>query len=862
MSGSRVILPLLAALALLSACQREVEQAPPEIRPVRTVTIEKRVGGSTVAIAGTVQAQNEVNQSFRIDGRLVERLVDVGDNVKAGQLIATLDPQNEESGVQAARAQLSAAQARLVEARSNYERMRDLVVEDAVSRAQFDQAEALRKTAESQVEAAQSQVALAQNRLGYTRLFSNVTGVVTARGPAPGEIVSPGRMVVQVARRCARRGLRRARGGEEQRAQASGHRRRAGQRPQRYRGRQVREVAPRADPVTGTFAVRVRLINPPAAMRLLHRHRAHDARRRAGDRDPSSRWCATTAGRRCGSSTPRPRRCRCARSASARRLHRRCRSAAAGRRRRGRHRWRAGAAPRTEGEPARGRQMIGPNLSEWSLKRPSFIIFLMILAVAAGVLAFRDLGRDEDPPFTVRTMIVAAAWPGATVEETLQQVTERLERTLQETHKFDAVRSYTIAGQTTIFVDLDETTDTADIPDVWYRVRRNIGDMRGTLPAGVLGPFFNDDFGDTFGIIYGFTADGFSFRELRDYAEDIRSKLLQVPDVAKIEVLGAQDERIYIEFSNEKLAGLRLNLQSIISTLQAQNLLRPSGVLQTDKERIYLRVSGAFDDERDIENVNIVMGERVIRLGDIAEVKRGFVDPPTPMFRVNGQPAIGLAISMRDQADILTLGKNIRTAMADIRASLPVGIEPHVVADQSTIVDVAINDFLTSLYQAIGIILLCSFVSLGVRPGIVVALAIPITLAIVFTVMNSMHIDLQRVSLGALIIALTLLVDDAMTTVDAMQRRLAAGDAPDAAASFAYRTLAAPMLIGTLVTIASFVPVGFAPGGASEVLSSLFSVVAVSLIASWLVAVVFGPIIGKALLKPPAPVQGEPSPAS
>ena len=505
--------------------------------------------------------------------------------------------------------------------------------------------------------------------------------------------------------------------------------------------------------------------------------------------------------------------------------------------------------------------MIGPNLSEWSLKRPSFILFLMILSVAAGVLAFKDLGRDEDPPFTVRTMIVAAAWPGATVEETLQQVTERLERTLQETHKFDAVRSYTIAGQTTIFVDLDETTDTADIPDVWYRVRRNIGDIRGTLPAGVLGPFFNDDFGDTFGIIYGFTADGFSFRELRDYAEDIRSKLLQVPDVAKVEVLGAQDERIYIEFSNEKLAGLRLNLQSIIDTLQAQNVLRPSGVLNTEQERVYLRVSGAFDNERDIENVNIVMGERVIRLGDIAVVKRGFVDPPTPMFRVNGVPAIGLAISMRDQADILTLGKNIRTAMAEIRAGLPVGIEPHVVADQSTIVDVAINDFLTSLYQAIGIILLCSFVSLGVRPGIVVALAIPITLAIVFTVMNVMFIDLQRVSLGALIIALTLLVDDAMTTVDAMQRRLAAGDAPDAAASFAYRTLAAPMLIGTLVTIASFVPVGFAPGGASEVLSSLFSVVAISLIASWLVAVVFGPIIGKALLKPPAPVQGEPKPS-
>ncbi len=505
--------------------------------------------------------------------------------------------------------------------------------------------------------------------------------------------------------------------------------------------------------------------------------------------------------------------------------------------------------------------MIGPNLSEWSLKRPSFIVFLMILVVVAGVLAFKDLGRDEDPPFTVRTMIIAAAWPGATVEETIEQVTERLERTLQETQNFDAIRSYTTAGQTTIFVDLDETTSTQDIPDVWYRVRRNIGDIRHTLPAGVVGPFFNDDFGDTFGFIYGFTADGFTFRELRDHAEAIRSKLLQVPDVAKVEVLGAQDERIYIEFSPQKLAGLQLNLQTIISTLQAQNLLRPSGVINTDKERVYLRVSGAFDNERDIENVNLVFGERVVRLGDIASVKRGLVDPPTPMFRVNGQPAIGLAVSMRERADILALGKNIRAAMDEAKASLPVGIEPVLVADQSTIVDHAINDFLTSLYQAIGIILLCSFVSLGVRPGVVVALAIPITLALVFTVMNQQHIALQRVSLGALIIALTLLVDDAMTTVDATQRRLAAGDAPDAAASFAYRTLAAPMLIGTLVTIASFVPVGFAPGGASEVLSSLFWVVAIALIASWLVAVVFGPIICKALLKPPKPTQGEPKPS-
>jgi multidrug efflux pump subunit AcrB len=495
--------------------------------------------------------------------------------------------------------------------------------------------------------------------------------------------------------------------------------------------------------------------------------------------------------------------------------------------------------------------VIGPNLSEWALKRQSLIVFMMIVAVAAGVLSFLRLGRGEDPAITIRTMVVAAAWPGATVEETLKQVTERLERTLQETNHLDVLRSYTTAGQTTIFVDLKQSTPPAAIPDVWYQVRKNIGDMRQTLPAGVVGPFFNDDFGDTFGIIYAFTADGFTFRELRDYVEDARSRLLHVPDVSKIEVLGAQDEQVFIEFNTERLAGLRLDYATILATLQAQNLVRPAGVIQTEQERVFLRVTGAFDTERDIENVNFVMGDRIIRLGDIATVRRGFVDPPQPMFRVNGKPAIGLAIAMRDAGDILALGRNISRAMTDIEANLPVGIEPTLVADQAVTVDSAISDFMASLWQAILIILVCSFVSLGVRPGTVVALAIPLTLAIVFAIMNATHIDLHRISLGALIIALTLLVDDAMTTVDAMIRRLGAGDTKDEAATFAYRTLAAPMLIGTLVTISSFVPIGFAQSSAGEYTFSIFSVVAISLIVSWLVAVIFAPLIGKAILKAP-----------
>jgi len=495
--------------------------------------------------------------------------------------------------------------------------------------------------------------------------------------------------------------------------------------------------------------------------------------------------------------------------------------------------------------------VIGPNLSEWAIHRRSLIVYFMIAAIVAGTLSFLRLGRAEDPPFTIRTMVVFAAWPGATIEETLLQVTERIERKLQETRNLDRVRSYTTAGVTTIFVELLQSTPPGEVRGIWQQVRNNIGDIRGTLPQGTIGPGFNDDFGDTYGIIYGFTADGFTHRELRNYVEDIRSRLLAVADVSKIEILGAQDENIFLEFSTARLAGLGLSYSALLGQLQAQNLVRPAGVLQTGDERIFLRVSGAFDSEDDIKAVNLVVGDRLVPLTDIAQVRRGFSDPPLPLFHVNGKPAIGLAIAMRDGGDILALGANLKNEIADIRANLPLGIEPFLVSDQAVTVDLAINDFMTSLWQAIIIILAASFVALGVRPGSVVALAIPLTLAIVFAVMEIAHIDLQRISLGALIIALTLLVDDAMTTVDAMIRRLAAGDTKEQAATFAYKNLAAPMLSGTLITIAGFVPIGFARSSAGEYTFSIFAVVAIALITSWLVAVTMAPVIGIAILKPP-----------
>jgi multidrug efflux pump subunit AcrB len=492
------------------------------------------------------------------------------------------------------------------------------------------------------------------------------------------------------------------------------------------------------------------------------------------------------------------------------------------------------------------------NLSEWALKNRSITIYLMIIAVLAGVGSYFKLGRAEDPTFIIKTMVVSAAWPGATVEETLKQVTERLERKLQETPHLDFLRSFTRAGVTTIFVNLKGSTTAQQVPDVWYHVRKSIGDIRHTLPAGVVGPGFNDDFGDTFGIIYGFTADGFSHRELRDYVERVRSDLLHVADVSKIEILGAQDERIFVEFSTKDLANLGLDRSTLIAALQAQNVVQPAGAVQTETETLQLRVSGAFQSEDDVRNINFVVGNRVLRLSDIANVRRGYSDPPQPMFRVNGEPAIGLAIAMRDGGDILALGKNLTKAMTRLSADLPIGVEPKLVADQAVTVESAISEFMGSLWQAVAIILFVSFISLGVRPGLVIATAIPLTLAVVFSVMEIVNIDMQRISLGALIIALALMVDDAMTTTDAMLTRLAQGDSKVDAATFAFRTYAFAMLAGTLVTIAGFVPVGFAASSAGEYTFSLFAVVAIALIVSWFVAVLFAPLLGIAILKPPS----------
>lgn len=492
----------------------------------------------------------------------------------------------------------------------------------------------------------------------------------------------------------------------------------------------------------------------------------------------------------------------------------------------------------------------GFNLSEWAIQRKSLIVFLAFLSAVGGILAYFNLGRDEDPEFTFKTMIVSAAWPGGTIEQTTDQITDRLERTLEEVPHLDHLRSLTSAGQSVIYVVLDDATPPDQVGESWYQARTRVGDIVSTLPAGVRGPFFNDDFGDTFGIIYGFTADGFGDREVRDWVYEARNRLLKLDDIGKVQLIGTQDETIFIEFSTNRLASLGLSMPSVISTIQAQNAVLPTGQLTTERDRTVLEVSGSLASEKDLRELNIPTASGFVRLGDIADIVRGTVDPPQPRFRVDGKPAIGLAVSMASGGDILQLGRNIDSVMNRFEHDLPIGIDLTRVASQPTVVQTAIRGFTTSLAQAVVIVLGVSFLALGVRAGLAVAVSIPLVMALTFLFMDITGIALQRVSLGALIIALTLMIDDTMVTVEITMAKLEEGMDRVKAAAYAYTSTAFPMLAGTLVTIAGFIPVGFAQSSSGEYARSLFFVIGFSLIVSWLVAVLLTPIVGLAVLKP------------
>ena len=492
--------------------------------------------------------------------------------------------------------------------------------------------------------------------------------------------------------------------------------------------------------------------------------------------------------------------------------------------------------------------MMRFNLSEWALRNRSLVLYFGLVLAVMGIWSYAHLGQSEDPPFTFKVMVVRTYWPGATAAEVSEQITERIETKLQETGAYEFIRSYSRPGESQVFFIAKDAMLSKDIPDLWYEVRKKVSDIRQTLPPGVQGPFFNDEFGETFGNIYALTGDGFDYAALKDYAKRVQLELLRVPGVAKVELIGLQDEKVFIELSNAKIATLGVSFDQVVRALEAQNAVVPAGSFETGTDRIYLRASGAFDSVESIRNLSIRAGDRLFKLADVADVRRGFVDPPAPRMRFQGEDAIGIAVSMVKGGDIIRLGDALQENTARIQQSLPVGLELRQVADQPKAVARSVKEFVRSLAEAVIIVLVVSFLSLGLRTGMVVALSIPLVLAMTFAGMKYFGIDLHKISLGALILALGLLVDDAIIAVEMMAVKLEQGFDRIKAAAFAYESTAFPMLTGTLVTAAGFLPIATANSSTGEYTRSIFQVVVLALLISWVAAVVFIPYFGYKLL--------------
>ena len=496
--------------------------------------------------------------------------------------------------------------------------------------------------------------------------------------------------------------------------------------------------------------------------------------------------------------------------------------------------------------PGAGRSRF--NLSEWALHHRPLVFFLIVVCALAGVLSYEKLGQSEDPPFTFKVMVVRTNWPGATAREVELQVTDRIEGKLQEVPYIDWVRSYSKPGESLVFFSMKDSTPESVVPETFYQVRKKVGDMRNTLPAGIQGPFFNDEFGDTYTNVYAITGDGFGYRELKGFGDRIRAELLRVPGVAKVDFIGEQEEKVFIELSNSKLATLGIEPAQIFQTLSAQNTIAAAGVFDTPTDRIYLRPTGAFASLDAIRDIAIRANNRVFRLGDIATVGRGYVDPPQQRMRFLGREALGIGVTMIKGDDVIGLGRELDAEVARIARELPVGVEIETVASMPRAVQRSVNQFVRSLAEAVLIVLAVSLLSLGLRTGLVVAVSIPLVLAITFLGMWLFDIGLHKISLGALILSLGLLVDDAIIAVEMMAIKLEQGFDRFRAASFAYTSTAFPMLTGTLITVAGFLPIATAKSGTGEYTRSIFQVSAIALVASWFVAVIVIPYLGYRML--------------
>ncbi|HEL4299891.1 efflux RND transporter permease subunit [Stenotrophomonas sp. GD03930] len=499
------------------------------------------------------------------------------------------------------------------------------------------------------------------------------------------------------------------------------------------------------------------------------------------------------------------------------------------------------------------------NLSEWALANRPLVLFAMLAFALIGAWSYKHLGQSEDPPFTFKAMVVRTLWPGATAEQVSRQVTEPIEKALMNTGEYEFIRSYSRPGESQVIFMARDSLRSRQIPDLWYQVRKRVGDIRATLPREIVGPFFNDEFGDTYGNIYALTGKGFDYAVMRDYADRIQLELQRVPDVGKIDLVGLQDEKVWIELSNTRLATLGVSMQQVQQALADQNAITGTSFFETATDRVQLRVTGQFNDIEAIRQFPIRAGDRTVHLGDIAEVKRGFADPASPKMRFMGEEAIGLAVAMKDGGDILKLGANLDAEFERLQKTLPAGMQLRKVSDQPQSVEESVGEFVQVLTEAVVIVLLVSFFSLGLRTGLVVGVTIPLVLAMTFFVMHYFDIGLHKISLGALVLALGLLVDDAIIAVEMMATKMEQGYDRLRAASFAWESTAFPMLTGTLITAAGFLPIATAASSTGEYTRSLFQVVTIALVVSWIAAVLFIPYLGDKMLpdlfnpQPPRP---------
>ncbi|MDP2366728.1 efflux RND transporter permease subunit [Rhodoferax sp.] len=517
----------------------------------------------------------------------------------------------------------------------------------------------------------------------------------------------------------------------------------------------------------------------------------------------------------------------------------------------------------------------GFNLSKWALDHPALTRYLMVVLLLLGFAAYFQLGQDEDPPFTFRLMVVRTYWPGATAQQMAEQVSDKIERSLQEVPYADQIRSYSKPGESQIIFQIKDSSRASEVANVWYQVRKKVGDMRFTLPAGVQGPFFNDEFGDVYGVIYALESDGFSNAEARSFADDVRQQLLRVNDVNKVELFGAQDEKLYVEVSQKRLAQLGLDMGQVVAQLGQQNAIEPAGAVQTPLDIVQVRVAGQFDAVEQLAAMPIrASSGNQLRLGDIADIKRGYVDPPAVKVRHQGAEVIALGVSMAKGGDIIALGKSLRLATDEIARRLPAGIKLVQLQDQPKAVATSVNEFVKVLIEAVVVVLTVSVVALGVharpgqsnifkryyidvRPGLVVGITIPLVLGVTFLAMWYWNIGLHKISLGSLIIALGLLVDDAIIAVEMMVRKMEEGYDKVRAATFAYELTAMPMLTGTLITAVGFLPIGIAKSMTGEYTFAIFGVTVIALVLSWIVSVYFVPYLGTLLLKTPPHVAAQ-----